>query len=330
MFGNSGFRIGGAAMLIASITAGCSQVSSVSDLIRQNVVETVANPTSVDVDTSFGPARPSGGFFEGRTNADAVKESKGVFGTTEQITIDDSGPFADNRLSVDTSLSDLSLEDQTVLEATGLDLANETALASGITFAADNGTTEFFDSDIGGTVYFGTDSSQLNAAAREVLRKQAAWLNVHTDVNVIVEGHTDERGTREYNLALGERRASAVRGYFTGLGIAADRVRKVSFGKERPDVVGSNDAAWSRNRRAVTILDPRDGSAADFSANQDFGSSPVADFGVPGQSQTSIDDLLNDPVLDSIPSRDPLLDDPLLTDPVLDNARINDPLLIGN
>ncbi|MGC6537243.1 MAG: peptidoglycan-associated lipoprotein Pal [Candidatus Puniceispirillaceae bacterium] len=107
---------------------------------------------------------------------------------------------------------------------------------------------------IGDTVFFGYDSSQLSADAMAVLDAQAAFLNAKPSFRLKIEGHADERGTREYNLALGERRASATRDYLVARGVDGSRIRIVSYGKERPAVVGSNEEAWSKNRRSVTVL----------------------------------------------------------------------------
>jgi peptidoglycan-associated lipoprotein len=105
-------------------------------------------------------------------------------------------------------------------------------------------------------VFFAYDSSTLTANAEEVLDTQVNWLNMrkHQNVNVIVQGYCDERGTREYNLALGERRANAVKNYLVSEGVAADRISVISYGKERPAVLGNNEAAWAQNRRAVTVV----------------------------------------------------------------------------
>ena len=107
---------------------------------------------------------------------------------------------------------------------------------------------------IGDTVLFGFDSSQLSADAMATLDAQAALLNAKPSFRVKVEGHADERGTREYNLALGERRASAARDYLVAKGVDGSRIRIVSYGKERPAAVGSNEEAWAKNRRSVTVL----------------------------------------------------------------------------
>ena len=104
------------------------------------------------------------------------------------------------------------------------------------------------------TVHFATDSSDIDSEAQSILTKQAAWLAKYPNMRVTIEGHCDERGTREYNLALGERRANAAKNYLISLGVSADRLSVVSYGKERPVDVGSNEQAWARNRRAVTVV----------------------------------------------------------------------------
>lgn len=103
-------------------------------------------------------------------------------------------------------------------------------------------------------VFFAFDSSAISLDAAEVLNTQVKWLKKHEEVKVVVQGYCDERGTREYNLALGERRANAVKQYLVSKGIAADRISVISYGKERPAVLGSNEAAWAQNRRAVTVV----------------------------------------------------------------------------
>ena len=108
---------------------------------------------------------------------------------------------------------------------------------------------------IGNTVYFAFDSAALDPRAQQTLSRQAAFLKVNPSIKITIEGHCDERGTREYNLALGERRASASRDFLLAQGIDAARVRIVSYGKERPVVEGSNEAAWAKNRRSATMID---------------------------------------------------------------------------
>ena len=116
------------------------------------------------------------------------------------------------------------------------------------------GSQEDLIVNVGDRVFFDYDSSELDADAQELLQDQVAWLKQHSDVSVIIEGHCDERGTREYNLALGEKRAQSVKNYLISLGVNEGRVSTISYGKERPAVVGSNDGAWAQNRRSVTIV----------------------------------------------------------------------------
>ncbi len=116
------------------------------------------------------------------------------------------------------------------------------------------GSQEDLIVNVGDRVFFGYDSSELDSDALELLQDQVAWLKQNSGVSVTIEGHCDERGTREYNLALGEKRAQAVKNYLIGLGINPDRVSTISYGKERPAVVGSNDGAWAQNRRSVTLV----------------------------------------------------------------------------
>ena len=116
------------------------------------------------------------------------------------------------------------------------------------------GSQEDLIVNVGDRVFFGYDSAELDSDAQELLQDQVAWLKQYSDVSVIIEGHCDERGTREYNLALGEKRAQSVKNYLISLGISSDRVSTISYGKERPAVVGSNDGAWAQNRRSVTIV----------------------------------------------------------------------------
>lgn len=299
---------------VGSIVFALNACTRVTD---ETGAEPVTSGSSVSYG-NFGPKQPGSGFSGGGT---VIAGNTGVFGTTDQITVDDSGPFPDNSGSFDSSLSDLSADDQALLAGTGIDLEAEAALAATLSFSGDDGSTAFFDADIGNTVYFETNSSQLTDAARETLRSQAAWLNVHPDVVATVEGHTDERGTREFNIALGERRASSVRGYLTALGVPGERVRKVSYGKERPAVPGSDESAWAQNRRVVTVLERQSGGLRSPGAALS-GAGPQTRLG--SLPESSVDDLLNDPVLNDIPAGDPLLNDPLLNDPLLNDPLLND------
>ena len=117
------------------------------------------------------------------------------------------------------------------------------------------GTQEDLEVNVGDRVFFDFDKSNLSPDARTAVERWAAWLKTYPANKVAIQGHADERGTREYNLALGERRADSARDYLVSLGIDSNRVRIVSFGKERPAVPGSNERAWAQNRRAVMVID---------------------------------------------------------------------------
>ena len=114
-------------------------------------------------------------------------------------------------------------------------------------------TVEYLAAGVPDRVFFATNKSSLTTASRATLRKQATFLRKNKNLNVTIEGHADERGTREYNLALGERRANAAKDYLMTYGISSDRISVLSYGKERPVDSGSNPLAWSKNRRSVTV-----------------------------------------------------------------------------
>ena len=114
-------------------------------------------------------------------------------------------------------------------------------------------TVEYLATGVKDRVFFATNKSVLTTASRDTLRKQAAWLRKNKDITVTIEGHADERGTREYNLALGERRANQAKDYLMTYGISGSRLSTISYGKERPVNSGSDPLAWSQNRRAVTV-----------------------------------------------------------------------------
>ena len=103
-------------------------------------------------------------------------------------------------------------------------------------------------------IFFGYDQFNVDTEDQATLRSQATWLQRYPAVRVLVEGHADERGTRDYNIALGERRANAAKNYLASLGIDSARIDAISYGKERPDAVGSNEESWARNRRAVSVV----------------------------------------------------------------------------
>ena len=114
-------------------------------------------------------------------------------------------------------------------------------------------TVEYLAKGVPDRVFFATNESVLTTASRDTLRKQAAWMRKNSDLTFEIEGHADERGTREYNLALGERRANAAKDYLMTYGVAGNRLSVISYGKERPVDSGSNPLSWSKNRRSVTV-----------------------------------------------------------------------------
>lgn len=116
------------------------------------------------------------------------------------------------------------------------------------------GTQDHLNQEAGDRVFFDFDKYSIRADQEAILKAQARWLADFPNVGVVVEGHADERGTREYNLALGERRANAVKNYLVALGVNAARIETVSYGKERPAVMGSNEEAWAQNRRGVLVV----------------------------------------------------------------------------
>ncbi len=126
--------------------------------------------------------------------------------------------------------------------------------AAGAGGPSDPTSVEYFQVVVGDRVFFETDSSQLTADAQATLRAQAQWMNANPARSAIIEGHADERGTREYNLALGARRASAARAFLLAEGVDASRLRSVTYGKERPEALCASDSCWSQNRRAVTVM----------------------------------------------------------------------------
>jgi peptidoglycan-associated lipoprotein len=123
------------------------------------------------------------------------------------------------------------------------------------------GSVQEFNQTIGDRVFFTTDQTDLSPTAQATLDKQAAWLNQYNKYSFTIEGHADERGTREYNFALGSQRAQAVRDYLAAKGVSASRMRTISYGKERPVAVCDDISCWSQNRRAVTVLNGAPGSS---------------------------------------------------------------------
>jgi len=133
--------------------------------------------------------------------------------------------------------------------------ANSDLAAGGAGYAAAGpGSVQEFNQTVGDRVFFDTDQTDLSATAQATLDKQAAWLNHYNRYSFTIEGHADERGTREYNFALGARRAQAVHDYLVAKGVSPTRMKTISYGKERPVAVCDDISCWSQNRRAVTVL----------------------------------------------------------------------------
>ena len=139
-----------------------------------------------------------------------------------------------------------------VLAACATQKKADTGLMQGDVYTGTE-TVEYLATGVKDRVFFATNKSTLTTASRDTLRKQAAWMRKKKDLKFSIEGHADERGTREYNLALGERRANAVKDYLMTYGISGGRLSVISYGKERPVNSGSNPLAWSQNRRSVTV-----------------------------------------------------------------------------
>ena len=131
-------------------------------------------------------------------------------------------------------------------------IETQTTQITGDTYTGEE-TVKYLATGVPDRLFFATNKSILTTASRDTLRKQAAWLRENKSINVTVEGHADERGTREYNIALGERRANAAKDYLITYGISGNRISVISYGKERPVNSGSSPLAWSQNRRSVTI-----------------------------------------------------------------------------
>ncbi|AXO14532.1 MULTISPECIES: peptidoglycan-associated lipoprotein Pal [Thalassospira] len=136
---------------------------------------------------------------------------------------------------------------------TGGDGASTSSSASTSTSLAES-SPEWFAVNVGDRVFFGFDKYDLAGEARRTLELQAAWLKKYPQYKVVVEGHADERGTREYNLALGERRANSVKDYLIALGIDPSRIETISYGKERPVALGHDEESWAKNRRSVSVI----------------------------------------------------------------------------
>lgn len=151
--------------------------------------------------------------------------------------------------------ADSVVEGQGQVNGTGEGMLGEGGQYGNVNGTAVPGSQEDLTVNVGDRVYFGYDRYDLTPEALQQLQLQAQWLNQYQNVSITIEGHADERGTREYNLALGDRRANAVRDYLVSLGVSSSRVKTISYGKERPEVPGSDAQSWAQNRRAVTHVE---------------------------------------------------------------------------
>ena len=168
--------------------------------------------------------------------------------TACETTPDESGSSAGTGDTTDTTSS------SSTTDTGGSTVTSDTVVESDVDMGPMPGTEEDLVVNVGDRVFFDYDKSVIAAAAEKTLKRQAAWLKQFPSVSVTVEGHCDERGTREYNLALGERRATAVKNFLVALGIDSSRIATISYGKERADALGHSEAAWAQNRRGVTVV----------------------------------------------------------------------------
>ena len=155
-------------------------------------------------------------------------------------------------MTLNTNLRNILLVIFTTIILSACSTAKKTGDIDGDVYTGKE-TVEYLAAGVPDRVFFATNKSSLTTASRATLRKQATYLRKNKNLNVTIEGHADERGTREYNLALGERRANAAKDYLMTYGISSDRISVLSYGKERPVDSGSNPLAWSKNRRSVTV-----------------------------------------------------------------------------
>ena len=183
--------------------------------------------------------------------------------TASEIDAIASGASGSSGTTTASSSASSSTSDGTTTSSSSGSSDSSATSASSASSSTETGSSSYsYDTDpktalikVGDRVLFGYDSSELDDDDRAILNNQSKFLNQNPSLKVTIQGHCDERGTREYNLALGEKRASSVKDYLISLGINSDRISVVSYGKERPQVLGSNKAAWSMNRRSVTTID---------------------------------------------------------------------------
>ncbi len=153
---------------------------------------------------------------------------------------------------IDSANQSIEQQDQTSQNPQTFDVVDSESAAAAINKQAQ---AEIEDVQVDDRVFFDLGASTLSADAKKTLDNQVAWLKSDPQIKIIVEGHCDERGAREYNIALGERRANAVKQYLTSNGVESGRIKTISYGKERPAFVGSGEEIWSKNRRSVTVME---------------------------------------------------------------------------
>ncbi|MEC8660732.1 MAG: peptidoglycan-associated lipoprotein Pal [Pseudomonadota bacterium] len=172
--------------------------------------------------------------------------------TASQITTDSAGDSTASSSSSTASASGSSSSGSSGSSSTSSSGSSSSSASSSAAAGTDSAADKL--ASIGNTVYFSYDSAALDGNSQATLYRQAAFLNGNPSLTVTIEGHCDERGTREYNLALGERRAAAARDYLLAQGVDPARIKVISYGKERPAMAGSNEESWAKNRRAATVL----------------------------------------------------------------------------
>ena len=183
--------------------------------------------------------------------------------TASEIDAIASGASGSSGTTTASSSASSSTSDGTTTSSSSESSDSSASSASSASSSTETGSSSYsYDTDpktalikVGDRVLFGYDSSELDDDDRAILNNQSKFLNQNPSLKITIQGHCDERWTREYNLALGEKRASSVKDYLISLGINSERISVVSYGKERPQVLGSNKAAWSMNRRSVTTID---------------------------------------------------------------------------
>ena len=172
--------------------------------------------------------------------------------TASQINTDSAGDSTASSSSSTASASGSSSSGSSGSSSTSSSGSSSSSASSSAAAGTDSAADKL--ASIGNTVYFSYDSAALDGNSQATLYRQAAFLNGNPSLTVTIEGHCDERGTREYNLALGERRAAAARDYLLAQGVDPARIKVISYGKERPAMAGSNEESWAKNRRAATVL----------------------------------------------------------------------------